>query len=433
MKGIGYWRERLSLRGKLSACIVVPSLIIISILYSYSIRSMTANFDREYREKAMAIAQTLQQSIGKEDLEDSSRMTAILQGLTVSNRTLSRLSVYVPRGDLTVVGASSDPGRIGELAEEHDLDPMRTGQPLLFEHTDGQPHLIEANVPLVVGGLPVATMGVYMSLEARDALVYSQTLSLLVIGGGGVILILGLVYLLTERLIVEPVARISRAASRIAGGHLDTRVPDLGHDEVGKLASSVSAMVEELMEDRRTLERLATTDGLTGLWNHRFFYERLREELSRAARLKEPLSLIVLDLDRLKGFNDKFGHLKGDEALRSMGQILRGSVRPYDVPCRYGGDEFAVIVPGAEASVAREVAERVRRRIAGQNFKGEREQPVTFTASFGISSYLVDDSNPESLVRAADSALYEAKRAGGNAVRVYDPHPGADVEGKPSP
>jgi diguanylate cyclase (GGDEF)-like protein len=151
---------------------------------------------------------------------------------------------------------------------------------------------------------------------------------------------------------------------------------------------------------------LAMRDQLTGLYNRRAFEERLDEERARVARTGEPLALLVIDLDGLKGINDAGGHLAGDEALRLAAEALRSSIRLSDLPCRPGGDEFAVILPGAGLDAALGVAERARRRLnelSGGRFRFSGGAAVD--AGIGIPT--------DELYRTADDAAYRAKQAGG--------------------
>ena len=129
-----------------------------------------------------------------------------------------------------------------------------------------------------------------------------------------------------------------------------------------------------MQEQKETIERQATIDGLTGLYNHRFFWERLRDEVARARRYGQPLSLLMLDLDDFKHVNDRFGHPVGDELLRAVGQALQTQIRQgVDCAARYGGEEFAVILPSTESELesgdldgAVTTAERIRRAVAGR-------------------------------------------------------------------
>jgi len=166
-------------------------------------------------------------------------------------------------------------------------------------------------------------------------------------------------------------------------------------------------------------ERLAVTDGLTELYNRRFFNEVLRLEGERAMRARGPLSVLVVDLDNFKRINDTHGHEAGDAVLRQVARRLTVAMRPSDVLARYGGEEFVVLLPGADAEVAQEVAERVRRGIAEQPFalprRGQGDtQVLRVTASVGGAAHPAHAARPEDLVGVADRALYAAKAAGRN-------------------
>jgi diguanylate cyclase (GGDEF)-like protein len=166
----------------------------------------------------------------------------------------------------------------------------------------------------------------------------------------------------------------------------------------------------------RRYQELATTDPLTGLRNRRYFQDRLREECARSDRTDHPLSLIMVDLDHFKAVNDAWGHPVGDEALAHAARLISGSVRACDVACRVGGEEFAVLCPGARAEEAYRVAERVRRALE-QSPLVVKGQEVAVTGSLGLASR-ESDSGTEDLVRQADLALYRAKAAGRNRVEV---------------
>lgn len=150
------------------------------------------------------------------------------------------------------------------------------------------------------------------------------------------------------------------------------------------------------------------TDALTGLHNKRFFLDRMPQELELHNRKGRPLSLIVGDLDHFKNYNDTFGHVEGDRLLQSIASILLRHTRRYDVVCRWGGEEFAVLLPDTNADSAATVAERLRGAIAAAHGGPERRSPVTISA--GIATFPQVSGSWEALVEAADSALYDAKR-----------------------
>ncbi len=165
---------------------------------------------------------------------------------------------------------------------------------------------------------------------------------------------------------------------------------------------------------------LATRDGLTGLINHRTFYQRLEEEIARAKRHNLPLSLVIIDTDCLKRMNDSYGHLTGDEMLRTFARLIASGVRRGDIVARYGGDEFAILLPHTTPEATRALCERLRRRIETYQFQvGEQVEQIG--ASFGVAGFdpLVDSEGAE-IVRRADEALYKAKTGGRNRIEVAE-------------
>jgi len=179
-----------------------------------------------------------------------------------------------------------------------------------------------------------------------------------------------------------------------------------------KLLAGIAIDITERKEYERRLEELAVTDSLTGLKNHGAFAQRLAEEFERASRYHLDLSLIMLDVDYFKTYNDSFGHLEGDEVLRRMGKLLREHARPGDFPSRYGGEEFAVILTNTCAEGALAVASRIREDVESQNLEKGR-----VTVSLGVATMKHETPDINALIKAADAALYEAKAAGRNCIR----------------
>lgn len=155
------------------------------------------------------------------------------------------------------------------------------------------------------------------------------------------------------------------------------------------------------------------TDHLTGLYNRRFFQVRFAEELSRAERHRTPVSLLLLDVDRLKDVNDQLGHKGGDEALLAVAQALRSSLRKSDLAARFGGDEFAVLTPLTSADATASLAERIQANLSQETRR--RGLPATLTVSMGVADLdSVEEPTEQMLYQAADRVLYEAKAAGRN-------------------
>jgi two-component system cell cycle response regulator len=162
---------------------------------------------------------------------------------------------------------------------------------------------------------------------------------------------------------------------------------------------------------------LAVTDQLTGLHNRRYMEGQLGALVKRATHGGDPVSALMIDIDHFKKINDAFGHDIGDEVLREFAVRLASNVRAIDLPCRYGGEEFTVIMPGAQLADAQRVAERIRLHVAGSPFRvaGGREL-LTVTISVGVATTLGESDTPDALLKRADEAVYEAKAAGRNRV-----------------
>lgn len=194
------------------------------------------------------------------------------------------------------------------------------------------------------------------------------------------------------------------------------------HELRARIQSAIK--ITQLM---RLLENAARIDGLTGLWNRAYFNERLESELASAVRKAQPISLVMCDLDHFKKLNDGFGHPAGDTVLQTFAQVLRAEIRAYDIACRYGGEEFALILPGATLAEASNVCERVRVAIAEKVWRKYPE--MTVTGSFGVTACGLGGFNDaSSWIEAADRALYAAKSGGRNQVRIFDARLGAEQQ-----
>jgi diguanylate cyclase (GGDEF)-like protein len=173
------------------------------------------------------------------------------------------------------------------------------------------------------------------------------------------------------------------------------------------------------------METMATTDGLTGLSNHRTFQERIAEMLARAERSSGRQALLLTDIDHFKKVNDTYGHPVGDEVLRGVAQVVRECVRKVDVAARYGGEEFAIVLEGTDREGARQLAERIRNEVQRQVFQSA-QGPFSCTLSLGIAVYPADGNDVKTLIAHADQALYHAKHNGRNRAVAF-----ADLAGQP--
>lgn len=235
-----------------------------------------------------------------------------------------------------------------------------------------------------------------------------------------------------DRSVRAPIEGLSRGVKGISSGKWD-RVTIEGSEELTHLAEEFNSMVErvsasyeflerkveqrtsELNKLNKKLEQLAITDELTGLYNHRFFYEKLEEELLRADRYKHQVSVLMIDVDLFKKFNDTYGHLAGDEVLEKVSRCLEKGVRDTDTVARYGGEEFTVIIPEVDLNGVLALAERLREAVEAEKFEGLGKD-CCVTISIGAAICPEDTKDAVELIRLADEALYSSKEHGRNRV-----------------
>ncbi|MFA5164027.1 MAG: sensor domain-containing diguanylate cyclase [Candidatus Omnitrophota bacterium] len=179
--------------------------------------------------------------------------------------------------------------------------------------------------------------------------------------------------------------------------------------------SDLAAIALENAKLYRRIEELAISDGLTGLYCQRYFKERLEEDILKATRLRQPLSLLMVDIDGFKSYNDKYGHTAGDIVLKSIGDIMKYSIELGDLAARYGGEEFVIILFGKNKQDAKSLGEAIRKKIGSQKFI-LRQVETHVTVSIGCATLPEDAVARDELIRTADAALYQAKSGGGDKV-----------------
>lgn len=260
--------------------------------------------------------------------------------------------------------------------------------------------------------------------RVRLSLVWTGALGVLL--GAGIAVVIGLS-------ITRPLGRLSDAMGRLAAGALNVAVPDrVRRDEVGRMARALEVFKEsmnrnvelkaaenKLLTANAELEELARVDGLTGLGNRRCFDETLETEFLHCAREQWPLSLILIDVDRFKVFNDTYGHQAGDACLKSLSQaVKRWARRPLDLAARYGGEELAVLLPNTDREAAADIAERIRLAIRDLRIEHSGSAVGVVTASLGVATvYPSDDmATSKDVVKTADLYLYAAKAQGRDRV-----------------
>lgn len=242
-----------------------------------------------------------------------------------------------------------------------------------------------------------------------------------------VAVLMGLLAWWLGRAVVLPLAALTAAADRVAAGQFDVSVPDGGRDEIGRLAHAFSAMTArlralraqaqsaqaDLTQKNADLERLATTDDLTGLANRKAFDAALAASFAEFVRTGEPFALLLASVDDLDRVNADFGYPAGDEILVDLAALLRQETPPGATAARFAGERFAALIPALPFDAALDLAERIRRRASAPGFVA----PRSITVSVGVAQSRGGDAAAETIVFRADHALHEARRAGGNRVR----------------
>ncbi len=289
-------------------------------------------------------------------------------------------------------------------------------------------YVVGGTVPFARFGWTLVIEEPYASAFAPVVAILNQTLAINL----GVILLLSTLAYFTARRIVRPVHALSQAAREIADGNLGVEIPvSTGGDEIGLLTQALGEMMSrlgrnqleleeknaELEEANEALEKLSITDGLTGLYNHRYFQGEFEREMKRASRSNDSLSLILIDIDDFKLLNDSYGHAAGDVALATVARTMKKMTRGSDLLARYGGEEFALLSFGNSLVGASGTAEKIRQAVAEIDVRiKDQSDSLRVTVSIGVAEFDGDPKSFKSFFNDADRALYRAKAAGKNCV-----------------
>ncbi len=375
--------------------------------------------------------------VGEPYWDDAARQVVVNLGVAVEHADGRPAGALVARTNLAGVVqvlrtfASRTSGRVylatatGRLiADSHDGSSSRTapalepevtarllaaeGKVVSYSAHGGSESMGSARRLARVAWLAVAEMP---TAEAYRQVTRLRNVTLAVVGA--FLLIVGVVAYRLAALIARPLGRLTRAASKISAGDLSVELPPGGSGEAGYLTQVFNGMVASLRNHRAELERLSTTDVLTGLINRRHLMAVLAGETERSKRNGQPYSVLMLDVDHFKKYNDSHGHQAGDDVLARIGAVLHECIRAYDAAARYGGEEFLVMLSATGKDEALKVAERIRQRVRDEPFRGGR-----VTMSIGVAEYPAHGDSSDKVIGQADAALYEAKRAGRDRV-VY--------------
>jgi diguanylate cyclase (GGDEF)-like protein len=366
---------------------------------------------------------------------------------------------YDPLRDLIYLCVVNEDGRVlahtretnyGTILKDDFTRRAIASKKPLFESVkhEGKAETLAVSLP-VESGLRWGTLLAEFSLErlhARTTYLRRQTLGITLLL---ILLALGALSIGLSRLVVRPVKDLSFMAERLGAGELDQRIHVRSRDEMGTLASAFNATAAELEsytqdlqekvrqrsreivdkneqlelanrrlnEVNKRLEEIATTDGLTGLANKTHWLSRIDFELLRSKRGGHRLSLLMLDVDNFKHYNDTNGHVAGDRLLTELSEIITGNLRATDIPGRFGGEEFGIALIDTGLKAGLRVAEKIRRAVERADFPDQDKQPAgNLTVSIGVAELQPAHEDAKALIEMADEALYRAKNAGRNKV-----------------
>jgi len=364
-------------------------------------------------------------------------------GVVPAARLVPLLAAELP-SESALVAITDDTGRVlvsagvpPGVADVPRLDPagFEAGGSLR-EYDLGGTHVIGT-------GRPLDLLGWHLAVVTPFDAAYGPVLSVVTrvfIADLCIILFFSfLAYRVTAR-VVRPIEDLSEAARRVAQGDTDLVIQEShARDEIGLLTRTFNDMMRQLRRHREQIEttnrdltdrnarlqqanevlnQLSITDGLTKLHNHRFFQDHLTREIKRVSRSRDPLSMLLIDIDDFKRLNDRLGHAAGDEILMRIAQILNGAVRETDLCARYGGEEFIILATNTDILGAYRLAEKVRTAIAESSFiVDDSLRPLRVTVSIGVARF---DGNRKQFFQKADQALYRAKANGKNCVVVHE-------------
>lgn len=459
----------MSVRGKLALATALPVMLLLVGASAILGKQFSDLYHEQVRERCAAHVRMLAVPVGRAlSVQALDRLDGYLtQATAASMDSLPLLAIGVLDSTGSLV-AHSEPGAyriadgagkslttslmlpFGEFSERAaDID-----FPHWWRHRNSAKQLVlDISMP-ATSGLRWGTLIARFDLSNVDR---QRRLTLQVMVALALLLTLTIVMALRlsiARIVVEPIDELARSAHEITRGRLDTRAWVVGGDEIAGLARDFNTMADELqsyteslerkVEERSAevqrknteleavnerlqtafeeLERIATTDPLTGAANRRRFQEALDFEFRRAERRKLPFSLIMTDVDNFKHYNDTNGHQAGDRALQDLTKTLAAELRATDLLARYGGEEFVGLLLDTPKEGAVQVAETLRKAILAHDFECGASQPGgRVTGSFGVATFPDDARDGEGLLLCADKALYLAKAAGRNKVIAWGP------------
>lgn len=426
-----YWRDALrlwdalSIRAKLSILFSGLILTMTAFFYGFAVYQTTREIKISAIYRGQAIAEALKGEVSYAlQTKNFPNLDYTFRRLSSARNDISY--VFLIDNDGTIL-SHSESERVGEkLIDGLTKKSLSTAASRVqFGRVDIEGNgefsdLCDVSVPMIVKGKRMGTLRVGVSyvqyLRANSPRI-RQKIALFVLPFA---LLAILFAIKLARSFTKPLQRLTQAVSEISKGNYGIQLPLNRRDELGDLAHSFNAMAVNLKDNFEKVSDMANRDGLTGLYNARFFREALDRELDRVKRSGRPLSVILFDADRFKKINDRYGHPAGDQILQHVSRIARSVLRGYDVLARYGGEEFIALLSDTTGPQAALLAERIRKIVEQRPHITEEGEAIKATVSIGVATAKAPYDKKE-LISQADQALYRAKETGRNRVIVFRP------------
>ncbi len=424
-EGIVHFWEALRISAKLSFLFAGMILIMTSFFYAFAVYQTTREIKISAIHKGEAVAEAMKDEVAYVLVaQNYPALNYSFKRLVSSRHDIGYVFLLNPRGQIL---SHSDADMVGKALSDRNIqeslsDPNTRVQFLRgeIEKEGHQSEICNVSVPIYARGHRAATLHIGVSLTrylASNAPRIRSKLAWFIIPFSILAL---LIAIRVAHSFTKPLQELARGAAEVSKGNYTVRLPLDRRDELGEVAQSFNRMAANLKENFEKVSDMANRDGLTGLYNSRFFREALVRELERVKRTSRPFSVLLLDGDKFKRINDRYGHPTGDLVLQHISQVARSVLRGYDMLARYGGEEFIAMLPDATASQAMLLSERLRQAIEQKPLITESGSMIRLTISIGVAQARAPYDSKE-IIAQADQALYVAKEAGRNRVVLYKP------------
>jgi len=419
---MSFW-DALSISAKLSVLLASMILLMTSFFYGFAVYQTTREIKISAIHKGEAVAEALKDEVAYVLVaENFQSLNYSFRRLASSRHDIAYVYLLDTKG---VILSHSDVENVGrtlsDRVTQESLSAPTTRVQFSRVDLDGDGHLsdlCDVSVPIIARGRRAATLHIGLSLTqylAANAPRIRAKIAWFVIPFSFLAI---LVAIKLSRSFNRPLQELARAAAEVSKGNYGVQLPLDRRDELGEVAQAFNKMAVNLKENFAKVSDMANRDGLTGLYNARFFQEALARELERVKRTTRPFSLLLFDGDRFKRINDTYGHPVGDQILQHLSRVARSVLRGYDVLARYGGEEFIAMLPDATGSQALLLGERLRKMIEQRPFMTEEGQTIRVTVSVGVAQAKAPYEKKD-VISQADKALYRAKETGRNRVVSY--------------